>query len=145
VTAEPCERHVLAVADAGVRRQHVTEHSGFRENRLRESRDGLLGAVLLEEADDAVQHHYGGDDGSVDEVAEKDGERRCSQQHHDERLEKLLGELAHPRCAPPLREDVGTVTVEALRGLRGREAVRRCSNGRERGVGVKGVLGSEGH
>jgi hypothetical protein len=94
---------------------------GHRAQRLH----GLLGAVLLREAEDAVEQQDRHDRDGVDDLALECGDDDRDAQHPDHEVIELADE--HLPCRRALRrlELVGPVLREALRRVRLRQASRR--------------------
>ena len=120
-----------------VERLAVAHDLGGAGRHLLERGHGLLGAVLLHEADDGVEHDDHGDDDRVLHVADDDRDDAGQGEHHDHRVGELAGEDPPRAWLGLLDERVRPAGREATRGLDVAQSVLgvRAERGRD-GQGV---------
>ena len=102
----------------------VPDDARLRAGHALERIHGLLGPVLLDEADDAVEDDDGQDDGRVLGVADERGDHRCHQEHHDHGARELVQQQAPGRALLRLDELVGPVSRQAFGSVKASEPRR---------------------
>jgi len=96
----------------------------WRGHRL-ERGHRLLGAVLLDEADQAVEPHNGEDDHGVLQVTNDRGHDPGQQQDHDHRVGELLGQQPSGWLGRPFEQLITPEAIQATGRLLIRQAGRR--------------------
>ena len=127
---------------AGFEQHHVTRHQiggghlghlagpphpDYRRGELAQRAHGLLGLVLLAEAQGAVEYHDGHDDDRVLVVAEKGGHHGRDDEDDDEEGRELLGQDAPGALDSGFGELVGSVLSEPPLGFLRVEALRSAA------------------
>ena len=105
-----------------------------RARHLLERGHRLLGAVVLDEPDHAVEQHDGENDEGVLEVADERCDDRRDHEHDDHRVRELLDEQAPGRLAPALDQLVRSEPGQSLGGVGHSQSQRRIG-GQRRGDG----------
>ena len=77
----------------------------------------MLGAELLNEAENGVEQDDEDNGDGVGDLAEEDGDDRCAEQYHDHDVLELPDEDTHSADLFLFAEDVGSVRFQASRRL----------------------------
>ncbi len=123
------EQHEVARHEIGRRHRHdraVANHASLQCCELLQRPQRLLGAILLDEADDRIQHDDGEDGGGVLDLADESGDDRRGDQQDDHEIGELAEEHLAMGCAAPARES------RSARGRRGAARLPQRSARRRR-------------
>jgi hypothetical protein len=114
------EEQDVAAHDVGrghVERASAAQHLRVRRRQPRERRDGALGLVLLEEADDGVDDEDRQDGRAVEPLAEDERHQRSGREHPDDDALELGGDHPEHGRAAAHGDAVRPVAPPARRGL----------------------------
>ncbi len=123
----------------------VAEHRGTWVDHAADRGQGVLGPALLDEADDGVDQDHRQDDRRVDDVTQKGGDQRRTQEDVDQQVVDLAGQPGEHGAPRRCRQPVGAMAAQArlrfdrVQTLRARGQLGHGLGGIER---VPGTLAS---
>ena len=125
------------VADDQVRCGHfaarrAADHVRVRSGQRSQRRHCLLGAPLLREAEDGIEHDDREDRAGLDAFADRKGDAGGDQQHADHEVGELRDENRRGSARLRLGQRVGSVALQALRRFPGGQPLSAGADGSQR-------------
>ena len=111
----------------------------MRSGQRSQGRHRLLGAPLLHEAEDGVEHDDREDRAGLDAFADREGDAGGDQQHADHEVGELREEDRDRSARPRFGQGVGSVALQPLRGFVGGQSVSAGTDGVQRRGGRQRV------